>query len=119
MPSIVITDGVRTVTVEEAPDVQAVKPVGMDFLPDANGNLVLYERAYAPREVPVVGRVKTKTEALHLGQFVLEGSLLYLTERDGTITSGWRIRTDPVPDIRRKDGDSADWNVNIRLWRVP
>lgn len=119
MPSIVVTDGARTVTVEEAPDARPAAPVGMDVLPAVDGSLVVYERVGALREVPVVGRVKTKAEAETLEAFIAERAELYLTERDSTVTGGWKIKTEPAPSMRRKDGDSADWIVDLRLWRMP
>ncbi len=119
MSSIIITDGIRVVTVEEAPDQRPSPAKGMDVLPTVDGSLVVYEKVGRLREVPVAGRVKTKVEAAYLEAFVAEGAALFLTERDGTETGDWRIKTDPLPTCRRKDGDSADWTVNLTLWRLP
>lgn len=119
MPSIRISDGIRQVTVEEAADRRPSPGKGMEIMPDVHGTLVVYERVGRLREVPVDGRVKTKAETAHLEAFIEEGVDLYLTERDGTETDGWRIKTDPAPSVRRKDGDSADWLVNLTLWRMP
>ncbi|MBN1630476.1 MAG: hypothetical protein JW990_11975 [Thermoleophilia bacterium] len=119
MPSIQITDGARVVVVEEVSEHRPAPPVGMEVLPTVDGELAIYERVGRLREVPVAGRVKTKTEAGFLEAFLAEGLPLYLTERDGTITADWRMKTDPLPSIRRKDGDSADWMVTLTLWRMP
>ncbi|MBN1320739.1 MAG: hypothetical protein JXA87_07860 [Thermoleophilia bacterium] len=119
MPSIQITDGARVVVVEEAADHRPTPPAGMEILPDVAGELVVYEKVGRLREVPVAGRVKTKDEAAFLEAFVAEGLPLCLTERDGTTTGDWRIKTDPLPVVRRKDGDSADWMVTLTLWRMP
>ncbi len=119
MPAITISDGARLVTVEEVQERRPTPPVGMEVLPDVTGDLVLYERVGRLREIPVAGRVKTKDEVEFLEDFIAEDSLLYLTERDGTTTGAWRIKADPLPSIRRKDGDSADWMITLTLWRMP
>ena len=119
MPSIQISDGARVVVVEEVFEHRPAPATGMEVVPDISGELVVYERVGRLREVPVAGRVKTKTETAYLEAFLTEGLPLFLTERDGTTTAGWRIKTDPLPVIRRKDGDSADWTVTLTLWRMP
>jgi hypothetical protein len=119
MASVQITDGTRVVVVEEVPEQRPAAALGMEVLPAIDGSLVVYERAGRLREVPLSGRVKTKAEAAFLESFLDEDCALYLTERDGTITSEWRIKSEPLPVIRRKDGDSADWMITMTLWRMP
>jgi hypothetical protein len=114
---VLISDGVLIVTVEEVQEQFASATVGLEPLPDVNGDLVVYERHTGLRDLPVKGRVKTKAEAELLVDFV--GQELTVTERDGTISMGWRVRTDPPPAIRRKDGDSPDYLVELKLWRLP
>ena len=119
MAQVQITDGSRVVTVEEVPEQRPTSPLGMEILPSITGDLVIYERVGRLHEVPVSGRVKTKAEAAFLEAFLDEDCQLYLTERDGTVTGEWRIKSEPLPSIRRKDGDSADWMVTMTLWRMP
>lgn len=119
MPSVQLSDGGRVVIVEEVPEHRPTPAPGMAVLPTVTGDLVVYEKVGRLSEVPLSGRVKTKDEIVFLEDFVADGLELRLTERDGTITTGWRVKTDPLPTIRRKDGDSADWMIAITLWRLP
>ena len=119
MAQVQISDGTRVVTIEEVPEQRPAPPLGMDVLPDVTGNPVVYERAGKLREVPLSGRVKSKQEAAYLESFLDEGCPLELTERDGTLSIDWRIKSEPLPVIRRKDGDSADWMITLTLWRMP
>ena len=119
MPAVKITDGARVVTVEETQERRPSPPLGMQTLPTVTGEVVVYETVGRLREEAVAGRVKTREEVDFLEAFVAEGTQLYLIDRDGTTTAGWRIKTDPLPTIRRKDGDSADWLITLTLWRAP
>ena len=85
---------------ENVPEQRPRALVGMDPLPDVAGTLVVYERVPALIEIPMTGRLKTKAEALLLQAFADEARDLRLTERDGTETVGWRVKTDPAPQIR-------------------
>lgn len=117
MSKVLLEYGALVVEIEEVKEYQAQSPVALTPLPDINGNLVVYESDRL-REIPISGRVKSKTEALRLVSFIgIED--LTLTERDGTMSTGWQIRTEPAPVIQRKDGDSVDWSVSFRLWRLP
>jgi hypothetical protein len=91
----------------------------MDVIPDSSGRPVLYTKIPELIEIPMAGRLKTKAEALVLTAFAGENVELQLSERDGTLSVGWRVKSDPAPEIRRKDGDSADYLCTFRLWRLP
>lgn len=119
MPSVELSDGGRVVTVEEVPEHRPKPAPGMAVMPTVDGELIVYEHVGRLEEIPLSGRVKTKAEVTILEDFIADKHLLDLTERDGTVTAGWRIKTDPVPTIRRKDGDSADWTLTMTLWRLP
>jgi hypothetical protein len=114
-----LSDGTHVVVIEEVPEERPRPPLGMEVLPAVDGSPVVYERAGLLRDVVISGRVKSKGEAADLEDWLTEGCELQLTERDGTLSTGWRIRSEPVPVIRRKDGDSADWMVSFTLWRLP
>lgn len=119
MPAVKITDGARVVTIEETQERRPSPPLGMQALPTVTGDVVVYEKVGRLREVAVAGRIKSREEVDFLETFVAEGTSLYLTDRDGTTTGDWRIKTDPLPTIRRKDGDSVDWLITLTLWRAP
>ena len=119
MPSVVLSDGARVVTVEEVQEHRPKPAPQMAVLPSVTGELIIYEKVGRLCEVPIAGRVKTRDEVTFLEDFIADAMELSVTERDGTITSGWRIKTDPQPNIHRKDGDSADWMITITLWRLP
>jgi len=119
MPSVTISDGARVVVVEEVQERRPSPPMGMEAVPDVTGEVVIYEKVGRLREVPVSGRVKSQAEVAFLEVFLDEGLMLYLTDRDGTVTGGWRMKSDPLPVFRRKDGDSADYLCEFRLWRTP
>lgn len=119
MSTVVLSDGSRQVVLENVPEQRPRVPAGMDPVPDVTGTLVIYERVGSLVEIPMNGRLKTKAEALLLQAFADEGAALRLTERDGTESLEWRVKTDPAPEIRRKDGDSADYLCDFRLWRMP
>jgi len=117
--AILLTDGVREIVLENVPEERPRSPVGMEIMPDTAGAPVLYTKVPAPVEIPMTGRLKTKAEALVLAAFASENAELQLSERDGTLSVGWRVKSDPAPEIRRKDGDSADYLCTFRLWRLP
>lgn len=118
MTVVVITNGGSVVNIEEVQEVRPAKPTGFDTLPDIHGDIIAYERTTPGRtEVPINGRVKTKPEAEALMAMV--GDEVSMTERDGTVTTGWQMMTEPPPVVKRKDGDSPDWEVQLRLWRIP
>jgi hypothetical protein len=117
MGVVLISNGAVVVTVEEVQERLGSAAVGLDPLPDISGYLVVYERHSSLRELPISGRVKSKAEAERLAAFL--GQQLSVTERDGTVTTGWQVRTDPPPVIKRKDGDSPDYLVELKLWRLP
>lgn len=119
MAAIVLTDGVRKIVLENVPEELPRSPVGMDVIPDSSGRPVLYTKMPELIEIPIAGRLKTKAEALVLTAFAGENVELQLSERDGTLSVGWRVKSDPAPEIRRKDGDSADYLCTFRLWRLP
>lgn len=117
MTVVTLSDGILTVDIEEVQENRAATPVALEPTPDVTGTLVIYERHNALRDLSISGRVKSKAEAERLEGFLSKE--LTVTERDGTLTTGWRIRTDPPPSIRRKDGDSPDYSVEFKLWRLP
>jgi len=117
MSVVVLTGGPFSVEIEEVQEHRPLEPAGLDFLPDIYGQVVVYTKIPGIVDVPIVGRVKSKTDAENLLNMV--GEPITMTERDGTSTSGWTIRTEPAPTVRKKDGDSPDWDVNMRLWRLP
>jgi hypothetical protein len=108
--AITLSDGARAIVLENVPEERPRVAVG---------SLVLYTKVPTLIEIPMNGRLKTKAEALILQAFATEGVELRLTERDGTLSVGWRVKTDPAPEVRRKDGDSADYLCTFRLWRMP
>jgi hypothetical protein len=115
---VTISDGAVAVGIEDVQQEQRPgTAVALDPVPDVLGHLVVYERSVSLRELSIRGRVLSKTEAELLESLI--GSTVTLTERDGTATSGWHVRTDPPPNIRRKDGDSPDYLVDLKLWRLP
>ncbi len=118
MGVVKISDGTLIVSIEEVNENRPVSPVPIDALPDVFGNVVIYEKVGSLTEIPILGRVKSKAEAQRLEGFI-DKSDLTMTERDGTVTGGWRIRNDPAPSIKRKDGDSKDFSVDFKLWRLP
>lgn len=120
MSVVSLSAGGLVVTIEEVPEERPVTPIGLNPLPDINGNIVVYERTDSLREVPVSGRVKTLIEIERLELWLEDNVGLKLTDRDSTETTGWMMKTgDPTPRLRRKDGDSADYLVDFRLWRLP
>lgn len=119
MATVTLSDGVRRIVLENVTEEHPRALAGMDPLPDTTGTLVVYTRTSALIEIPLRGRLKTKAEALLLHAFAAEGIELLMTERDGTMSPGWRVKTDPAPEARRKDGDSADYVCQFRLWRMP
>ncbi len=119
MAEIQITDGALVVTIHEAPEERPSAPRPLDVLPDTAGAPVIYERTGGLLEVPVSGRLLTASDVTRIETWTAAGSLVALIARDGVESAGWRIRTGPPPRIRRKDGDSADWLVDLRLWRIP
>jgi len=119
MPAIILSDGVRQIVLENVPEERPRAPVGMEIMPDTFGLPVLYTKVPGLIEIPMTGRLKTKAEALLLAAFASESVELRLSERDGTLSVGWRVKSDLAPQIRRKDGDSADYLCTFRLWRLP
>lgn len=114
--AVTLTDGVREVLIEEVQEERAETAAGVEFIPDITGALVAYERVSGVPELPISGRVKTKAEATCLESMV--GRTLTVYERDGTASTGWKIKTDPALRVRRKDGESKDYLVDLRLWRL-
>ncbi|MCL5942145.1 MAG: hypothetical protein M1325_01220 [Actinobacteria bacterium] len=119
MSAVTLTDGALVVTIHEAPEERPSRARPFALQPDTLGAPVIYERTDALVEVPLSGRLLTKGDVVILETWSEEGALLTLTERDGTTSPGWRVKPGPAPRIRRKDGDSADWLVDLRLWRLP
>ena len=119
MAEIQITDGALVVIIHEAPEERPSMPRPLDVLPDTSGAPVVYQRTSGLQEVPVTGRLLTAADVTRLETWTSSGSLLTLVARDGSESPGWRVKTGPPPRIRRKDGDSADWLVDLRLWRIP
>jgi hypothetical protein len=118
MAVVSITNGSLSVDIEEVQEYRPNKATGFDMLPDINGEIIAYQKTTPGRtEVPVNGRVKSKVDADNLLSML--DDTLSMTERDGTISDDWQVLTDPPPVVRRKDGDSPDWEVQLRLWRIP
>lgn len=119
MAEIELTDGALVVTVYEAAEERPARPQALDVLPDTTGAPVVYQRNPGLEEVPLSGRLLTSADVTRLETWTAAGTPLTLTARDGSDTIGWRVKSGPAPRIRRKDGDSADWLVDLRLWRIP
>jgi hypothetical protein len=119
MAEIQLTDGAVVVTVYEAPEERSSSARPLDVLHTTAGDPIVYERRAGLREVPISGRLLSSTDVNKLETWTAANTLVTLIERDGTTDPGWRIKPGPPPRIRRKDGDSADWLVDMRLWRIP
>lgn len=117
--TVVLSDGQRHCTFWEVTDETPTWPTPLEVSPDVDGNPVVYTRVDVLAEIGVDGRLKTKAEVDLIEQWIDEQTALYLTARDGTQTSRWHIKPAPQPKIQRKEGDSPDWLVAIRLWRLP
>ena len=117
--TVVLGDGQRDCTFWEVTDEAPAWATPLEVSPDVSGNPVVYTRVDVLTEVGVDGRLKTKAEVETIERWLTQQTALYLTARDGTRTSGWRIKPAPQPKIQRKEGDSPDWLVAIRLWRLP
>ncbi|MHB8867433.1 MAG: hypothetical protein ACYC6T_08000 [Thermoleophilia bacterium] len=119
MAEIKLSDGALVVTVHGAPEERPARPQALDVLPDTAGAPVVYQRTPGLEEVPLSGRLLSFVDVTRLEAWTAAGALLTLTARDGSQSVGWRVKRGPAPRIRRKDGDSADWLVDLRLWRIP
>lgn len=119
MAEIQLTDGAIVVTIYEAPEERSSSPRPLDVLHTTDGAPIVYERRAGLREVPISGRLLALADVTRLETWLAAGTIVALIERDGTTDPGWRIKPGPPPRIRRKDGDSADWLVDMRLWRIP
>ena len=118
--TVLLSDGVRVVTLWEVPDETPQIPFGMEVLSDTTGRPVVYTRGDVLSEQSVSGRVKTLAEVAILQQWIVENEPpLFYTARDGSVTGHWRIKTQPTPKLVRKEGDSPDHDVTLTLWRIP
>jgi hypothetical protein len=106
-----------SVDIEEVQENLPIEPAGLDFLPDITGTVVVYCKVPGLVEISLLGRVKSKDDAEDL--MLLIGQDITLTERDGSVSNGWTMRTEPAPTAQRLDGDSPDYRVSMRLWRLP
>ena len=119
MAEIQLTNGALVVTVYEALEERPARPQALDVLPDTTGAPIVYQRNPSLEEVPLSGRLLAAADVTRIEAWTAAGALLTLTARNGSTSSGWRVKSGPAPRIRRKDGDSADWLVDMRLWRIP
>lgn len=119
MAEIQLSDGALVVIVYEAPEERPSRPQPLDVLPDTSGAPIVYQRTAGLEEMPLSGRLLALADATRLETWMCGGALLTVTARDGAQSAGWRVKSGPAPRIRRKDGDSADWLVDMRLWRIP
>ena len=120
MSSVVtLSDGIQVATFWEVTDEAPVTPKGLEVLSNAAGHPIVYTRGDVLNEVGLSGRVKTLAEAQLVERWLSAETELTLVGRDGSQTVGWRIRPTPSPQIKRKEGDSPDWLVQVKLWRLP
>ena len=117
--TVELTDGQTPILIWEVDEETPTWPTPLEVLPDVAGGLVVYQRVDVLQEVGISGRVKTKAEAQALEGWITAETVLTLIARDGTTTAGWRVKAAPQPKLQRKDGDSPDWLLTVRLWRLP
>jgi hypothetical protein len=117
--TVELSDGQTPILIWEVDEETPSWPTPLEVLPDVAGGLVAYQRVDVLQEIGISGRLKTKAEVETLEGWIAQQTILGLTSRDGTISGGWRVKATPQPKIQRKDGDSPDWLVTIRLWRMP
>ena len=118
MGVVTLTDGARRVDIEEVNEARPIYEAPQEALPDIFGNVIVYEGAEHPGEIPLQGRVKSKAEVEALEAFRSERALLTLIERDDTQTTGWKIKTAGAPKAQKVDGDSPDYAVTLTIWRA-
>jgi hypothetical protein len=117
--TVTLSDGTLVATFWEVTEEAPIVPKGLEVLADAFGAPVVYTRVDVLDEVGLSGRLKTGAEVDRVQTWLEGQTILILTSRDGRQTRGWRIRPNPAPSIKRKEGDSPDWLLTIQLWRVP
>jgi hypothetical protein len=106
-----------SVTIHESPEEREQKTRGMEVKDTATGPILLIHDATLAT-MHVVGRLTAKADVITVEGWYDEQMELTYTGRDGVAQTGWRIHGEPAPRIVRKDGDSLDWNVDLRLWRI-
>jgi len=117
MAEVMLREGPAVVTVYEAKETRPVRPRPLEVLEDIAGERAVYMGTATLEEVPVSGRLLVKADVAQVELWTASGAAVELIERDGSVSTGWSIHTSPPPNIRRKDGNSADWLIDCRLWR--
>jgi hypothetical protein len=106
------------VTFLEAEEARAQCRTPLDLQFDVTGAPVVYTEQDQLELMAVKGRLASLAEVQQIEAWRDSQETLTLTDRAGTTDGGWRIHTDPARDLRRKDGDSADWICVLALWRL-
>ena len=121
MSNVTMSDGAVLVTIEEVKQEPRSMPVATQTpMPSVDGSLVVYTEHSQLEEVGISGRVRTMAEIQKLEEWAENQTVISWTHRSGDITTNWRMRTGgPALNFRRKDGDSPDYLVDFRLWRLP
>lgn len=118
MADVTLSRDGDVVTFLEAEEARAQYKTPLDLQFDVTGQPVVYSEQNQLDLLAVKGRLATMAEVQQIEAWRDSQETLTLTERAGTTDGGWRIHTDPAPDLRRKDGDSADWICTMALWRL-
>jgi hypothetical protein len=119
MSQITLSDGANTLTVWDCPEERPTERVVYDVRPDSEGVTRVYQKPAGILLLHLAGRLLTKADAERLEGWLRDLTLLSYAGRDGVTDGGWRIHGDPPPRIVRKDGDSDDWMIDFKLWRLP
>lgn len=118
MADVTLSRDGDVVTMLEAEEARAQYKTALDLQFDVTGAPVVYVEQDQLELLACRGRLATLAEVQQVEAWRDSQETLTLTDRAGTGEGGWRIHTDPPPDLRRKDGDSADWICAMFLWRL-
>jgi hypothetical protein len=118
MSQITLSDGTNDVTIQECTEERPTMRIAYDARIDVDGQPRLYTIPEPLTYLHFAGRLLAKEEAQQIESWSADETELTYTGRDGVSDGGWRIHADPPAKISRKDGDSLDWLIDARLWRL-
>lgn len=119
MPEIILNSPSDSIVVYDAREELPQEPHRVEILHDELGAPVVYEESTVYQTLHLLGRLVSDDDAEKLLTWRYTSPLLSVTGRDGgTDGGGWTFKPDQIPRLRRKDGDSPDWEVEFTLWKI-
>jgi hypothetical protein len=113
-----LSDGSDVVVVEDCLEERPTERIAYDVRHGVDGTPTVYMIHDSIVYLHFAGRLLTKADVQQIEAWSSASTILSYTGRDGVADGGWRMHADPPAKINRKDGDSLDWMIDARLWRL-